>query len=57
VTSHFLLLTVFAALVSVAFALLMRNDTSSQVRFGLIVFFCFIASAFVLGWFMFPFPS
>jgi heme/copper-type cytochrome/quinol oxidase subunit 4 len=50
-------LTVFAALVSVAFALLMREGTNSQVKFGLVVFFCFIASAFVLGWFMYPFPS
>ena len=56
-TSHFLILTIFAALVSLAFALLMRDDTNSQVKFGLVVFFCFIASAFVLGWFMYPFPS
>jgi hypothetical protein len=57
VTSHFFVLTVFAALVSVAFALLMRDEPRKQVRFGIIVFVCFIASAFVLGWIMFPFPS
>jgi hypothetical protein len=57
VTSHFFVLIVFAALVSVAFALLMRDEPRKQVRFGIIVFVCFIASAFVLGWLMFPFPS
>ncbi len=56
-TSHFLILSIFAALVSIVFALLMREDTRSQIRFGLFVFVCFVASAFVLGWFMFPFPS
>ena len=56
-TSHFLILTVFAAMVSLSFALLMRDDARAQVKFGLVVFFCFVASAFVLGWFMYPFPS
>jgi len=56
-TSHFLILCVFAALVSIAFALLMREGVRSQIRFGLLVFLCFVASAFVLGWVMFPFPS
>ena len=56
-TSHFLVLTIFAALVSVAFALLMRDEPRKQVRFGIFVFLCFIASAFVLGWLMFPFPT
>ena len=56
-TSHFLVLTIFAALVSVAFALLMRDEPRKQVRFGLFVFLCFIASAFILGWLMFPFPT
>ncbi len=56
-TSHFLILTVFAALVSLSFALLMREGAGSQVKFGLVVFSCFIASAFILGWFMYPFPS
>ena len=56
-TSHFLILTVFAAMVSLSFALLMRGDARAQVKFGLVVFFCFVTSAFVLGWFMYPFPS
>lgn len=52
-----MVLTIFAGLVSTAFALLMRDDPRSQLRFGVFVFFCFIASAFILGWIMFPFPS
>lgn len=56
-TSHFLVLLAFAALVSAAFALLMREEPRAQLRFGLFVFFCFVASAVVLGWLMFPFPS
>lgn len=55
--SHFRLLLVFALLVSTAFALLMREGRREQIRFGLFVFFCFLAAALVLGWVMFPFPS
>lgn len=56
-TSHFMVLTFFAGLVSIAFALLMRDDPRSQLRFGVFAFICFIASAFFLGWIMYPFPS
>ncbi len=55
--SHFLVLIIFAALVSVAFALLMREDPREQVRFGIIAFVSFVLSAFLLGWLMYPFPS
>ena len=55
--SHFLVLTIFSALVSVAFALLMRDEPRKQARFGVFVFFCFMISALVLGWLMYPFPS
>ena len=55
--SHFLILTAFAALVSTAFAMLMREGRSAQIRFGILVFLCFVASAFALGWLMYPFPS
>ena len=56
-TDHFLILTVFAALSSTAFALLMRDGRRAQVQFGIFIFFCFIVSAFVLGWLMYPFPD
>ena len=55
--SHFLILSVFAGLVSVGFALLMRDTRREQIRFAIFSFFCFVGSAFVIGWLMYPFPS
>jgi len=57
VTSHFLILAIFALLVSTAFALLMRQDPKEQLRFGVLAFVCFLGSAFLIGWLMYPFPS
>jgi hypothetical protein len=56
-TSHFLVMAIFALLVSTAFALLMRQDPKEQLRFGIIAFVSFLGSAFLIGWLMFPFPS
>ena len=55
--SHFVTLVVFSALVSLVFAMLMREDTQARVRFGLMTFGAFIASAIVVGWLMSPFPA
>lgn len=55
--SHFVTLVVFSALVSLVFAMLMREDTPARVRFGLTTFGAFIASAIVAGWLMSPFPT
>jgi hypothetical protein len=55
VTSHLLLLLLFAFLVSTVFAVLMKDEPREQVRFGAAVFGGFVASAVVLGWLMFPF--
>jgi hypothetical protein len=56
VQSHFLLLVLFALLVSAVFALLMRDDPREQVRTGAWMFAAFIGSALILGWFIYPFP-
>lgn len=56
-TSHFMILSIFAAAVSTGFALLMREEPKEQVRFGLVAFVCFVGSAFLIGWLMYPFPS
>ncbi len=56
-TSHFLILSIFAVLVSAGFALLMREEPKEQVKFGLFAFACFVGSAFIIGWLMYPFPS
>jgi len=55
-TSHVALLFVFAFLVAVVFAVLMKDEPREQIRFGAMVFGGFIATAFVLGWLMYPFP-
>ena len=55
-TSHFLLLLVFALFVSIVFAVLLRDDARSQLRFGGLLFGAFVLSAVLLGWLMYPFP-
>ncbi len=55
--SHYLILTIFALFVSTAFALLMQKEPKEQLRFGILAFVCFIGSAFLIGWLMYPFPS
>lgn len=55
-TSHFLLLIVFAFFVSAVFAVLMKDRPRDQLRLGAMLLGGFIASALVLGWVMFPFP-
>jgi hypothetical protein len=56
VTSHFLLLALFALYVSLIFAVLMRDEPREQIRFGGMLFGGFLGVAFVLGWLMFPLP-
>ncbi len=55
-TSHLLLLVVFALLVSLVFAVLMRDEPREQLRTGALMFAGFVATAFVLGWLMYPLP-
>jgi hypothetical protein len=55
VTSHFLLMFVFACFVAVVFAVLMKDEPRDQLRFGAMVFGGFMLSAVVLGWLMYPF--
>ena len=55
--SHLLNLVLFSSLVSVVFAMLLRDDTKSRVRFGVMAFSGFVGSALVVGWLMYPFPS
>lgn len=55
-TSHLLLLIVFAFLVSAVFATLNRDDPRAQLRSGALMFGGFIAAAVLLGWLMYPLP-
>jgi heme A synthase len=56
VTSHLLLLVVFALLVSAVFAALTRDEPRAQLKTGAMMFGGFIGAAFVLGWLMYPLP-
>jgi hypothetical protein len=55
-TSHLLLMALFAALVSIAFATLLRDRPREQIVLGLRLFGAFIGVALALGWLMYPFP-
>jgi hypothetical protein len=55
-TTHLGLLMVFALLVSIVFATLMRETPREQALFGLRLFGVFVAAALVLGWLMYPLP-
>ncbi len=55
-TSHFLLTVLYAFLVSLVFAVLLRDRHPEQLRTGALMFGGFVAVAYVLGWLMFPFP-
>jgi hypothetical protein len=56
VQTHLGLLVLFATCVSVVFAVLMRDDPRSQLRFGARLFGAFVVGAIVAGWLMLPFP-
>ena len=55
-SSHILLLVLFAFFVSLVFAALTKDGAREQLRFGGILFVGFVAAAIVLGWLMLPFP-
>lgn len=54
--SHFLLLIVFAFLVALVFAVLLKDDPRQQARTGAMMFGSFVVAAFALGWLMRAFP-
>jgi len=55
-TSHLGLLAAFSAFVSIAFAVLMRDEPRDQLTFGAKLFGTFIGSAVLLGWLLYPLP-
>ena len=55
-TSHLLLLVLFAFFVSLVFSVLLRDDARAQLRTGAMMFGGFLAAALVLGWLMYPLP-
>lgn len=57
IKSHLLNLVIYAALVASVFAVLLRQQPRSRLRFGAILFVGFVLSALAAGWLMAPFPS
>jgi len=54
--SHFVLLLIFSACVSVVFAALMRENTREQAMLASKMFAGLVAAAVLIGWLMYPFP-
>lgn len=54
--SHFLAMSLFSLLVSVVFAVLMREETREQLRLGATLCAGFLGSAVILGWLLYSFP-
>ena len=55
-SSHILLLIVFAFFVSAVFAALGRDEPRQQLRTGALMFGGFVIAAIVLGWLLYPLP-
>ena len=55
-SSHLLVMMLFAGFVSLVFAVLMKDQPAEQVRLGGRLFAGFVGAALVLGWLLFPFP-
>ena len=54
--SHLLVMMLFAAFVSLIFAVLMTDQPADQIKLGGRLFAGFVGAALVLGWILFPFP-
>lgn len=55
--SHFVLMVIYAALVSVFFALLWRSTTRERIKLGLQIFLGMVGGGLVLAWLMYSFPA
>lgn len=55
--SHFLLMVVYATLLSVFFAVLWRREPKERWKLFLQMFLGLVVGAVVLAWLMYPFPS
>lgn len=55
--SHFLLMVVYALLVSLFFTVLWRRRRREQVKLFLQLFLGMIGGGLLVAWLMYPFPS
>ena len=54
---HFLILTLYALLISVFFALLWRSGRRERVSLFVKLFLALVVGALAVAWLMYPFPS
>lgn len=55
-SSHLLVMMLFAGFVSLIFAVLMQEQPAEQLKLGGRLFAGFVGAALVLGWILYPFP-
>ena len=55
--SHFFLMTLYALIVSLFFAILWRRDRRDQLRLLVQMFLGLVGGALLLAWLMYPFPA
>jgi hypothetical protein len=54
---HFLTLVLFAALVSVVFGIIGRQDSRGRIFYGLKIFLEFVGAGLALSWLLYWVPS
>jgi hypothetical protein len=57
VLSHFLLMVLYALIVSLFFTLLWRRERKEQIKLFLQVFLGMVGGGLLVAWLMYPFPS
>lgn len=55
--SHFLLMVLYALVVSLFFTLLWRRDRKEQIKLFLQIFLGMVGGGLLVAWLMYPFPS
>jgi hypothetical protein len=54
--SHFLFMVVYALLVSIVFATLLKDVRREQLKTAAMMFGGFLGAALAISWLMYPFP-
>jgi cytochrome bd-type quinol oxidase subunit 2 len=57
VLSHFLLMVLYALIVSLFFTLLWRRERKEQIKLFLQIFVGMVGGGLLVAWLMYPFPS
>ncbi|HEV2846458.1 MAG TPA: hypothetical protein VG477_16510 [Thermoanaerobaculia bacterium] len=55
--SHFLLMVLYALIVSLFFTLLWRRERHEQIKLFLQIFLGMVGGGLLVAWLMYPFPS